>query len=147
MSATTDTMEAKVEAKVEATMEARVSPRRQLPATPQPSKIPVRRESSLPSSGRSTPCSLPPHSARPGLVREASSPPGLLFTGAKPRPPLAPKPSLQLVRPGLTSPASGQPQLTSPGSKIPRPRSGSTETRLKKWDSTSRLEVGSIRDY
>ena len=69
---------------MEATMEARVSPRRQLPATPQPSKIPVRRESSLPSSGRSTPCSLPPHSAgaRPGLVREASSPPGLLFTGA-----------------------------------------------------------------
>ena len=59
-----------VEAKMEATTEARVSPRRQLPATPQPSKIPVRRESSLPSSGRSTPCSLPPppHSAgaRPG---------------------------------------------------------------------------------
>ena len=67
--------------------------------------------------------------------------------GAKPRPPLAPKPSLQLVRPGVTSAASGQPQLTSPGSKIPRPRSGSTEARLKKWDSTSRLEVRSTRDY
>ena len=67
--------------------------------------------------------------------------------GAKPRPPLAPKPSLQLVRPGVTSAASGQPPLTSPGSKIPRPRSGSTEARLKKWDSTSRLEVRSTRDY
>ena len=54
---------------------------------------------------------------------------------------------LQVVRPGVTSAASGQPQLTSPGSKIPRPRSGSTETRLKKWDSTSRLEVRSTRDY
>ena len=69
---------------------------RQLPAVP--SKIPVRRDQSLPSSGRSTPC-LPP-APRPGIKREGSSPPGLLFTGTKPRPPVGPKPSLNIVRPG-----------------------------------------------
>lgn len=105
---------------------------RQLPALP--SKIPVRRDQSLPSSGRSTPCLVTP--TRPGLKREGSSPPGLLFTGAKPRPPLAPKPSLNIQR--------GQQMSTSvtigPGSRIPRPK---PDTTLKKWDSTSKLEVSS----
>ena len=107
-------------------------PGRQLPALP--SKIPVRRDQSLPSSGRSTPCLT---TQRPGLQREASSPPGLMFTGTKPRPPLAPKPSLNIVRP-----VAGHvtPTILSPGSKIPRPKN---DSRLKKWDSTSCLEVSS----
>ena len=112
---------------------------RQLPAVP--SKIPVRREQSLPSSGRSTPCMMSSSvTSMPGLQREASSPPGMLVTGTKPRPPLAPKPSLNIMQrsaPGPASPAA----VTSPGavtSKIPRPRNN---FGMKKWDSTSALEV------
>ena len=111
---------------------------RQLPAVP--SKIPVRRDQSLPSSGRSTPC-LPP-APRPGIKREGSSPPGLLFTGTKPRPPVGPKPSLNIVRPGaVVSPSPGS------ASKIPRPRPDPVTSRLKKWDSTSALEVRKSSSY
>ena len=107
---------------------------RQLPAVP--SKIPVRRDQSLPSSGRSTPShvtSPAPHV--PPLKREASSPPGLLFTGAKPRPPLAPKPSLNIGARSATS------------SKIPVPATPAQHPtgRLKKWDSTSRLEAKTLK--
>ena len=111
---------------------------RQLPSVP--SKIPVRREQSLPSSGRSTPCMMTSSmTSVPGLQREASSPPGMLFTGTKPRPPLAPKPSLNIMQRSAPGPASPAP-VTSPGaaSKIPRPRNN---FGMKKWDSTSALEV------
>ena len=111
-------------------------PGRQLPAVP--SKIPVRREQSLPSSGRSTPCMMSSSvTSVPGLQREASSPPGMLVTGTKPRPPLAPKPSLNIMQRSAPGPASPAP-AASPGSKIPRPRNNSG---MKKWDSTSALEV------
>ena len=121
-------------------------PGRQLPALPGTSKIPVRRDQSLPSSGRSTPCHVTSQSPKPngpGLKREGSSPPGLLFTGAKPRPALAPKPSLTVTqRQGgsmVRSCSGALSPVTSTISKIPRP--SSQDGRLKKWDSTSRLEV------
>ena len=109
-------------------------PGRQLPAVP--SKIPVRRDQSLPSSGRSTPGLATPG---PGLQREASSPPGLLFTGGtqRPRPLLAPKPSLNIMQRSAPGPAS-PPVNSGAASKIPRPRNNGG---LKKWDSTSALEV------
>ena len=127
---------------------------RQLPQLP--SKIPVRRDQSLPSSGRSTPCSP----VRPAMKREGSSPAGLMTTPAKPRPPIAPKPSHTKITARLSLPSAGRgrPQGTpawspvepaeslsgrsTPSSslgrlsKIPRP-----DKVLKKWDSTSRLEV------
>ena len=137
-------------------------PGRQLPQVP--SKIPVRRDQSLPSSGRSTPCSA----ARPAMKREASSPAGLMTTPAKPKPwpPIAPKPSHPKISARLSLPSSGrgrshgnssrsqvvtqQPPAdlecasgrSTPSSsltrlsKIPRP-----DKILKKWESTSRLEV------
>ena len=136
---------------------------RQLPQLP--SKIPVRRDQSLPSSGRSTPCSP----ARPAMKREASSPAGLGTSPAqaKPRPPIAPKPSHPKISARLSLPSAGRGRSlgsssrsqvvphhqagdeleTASGrstpssslsrlSKIPRP-----DKVLKKWDSTSRLEV------
>ena len=133
---------------------------RQLPQLP--SKIPVRREQSLPSSGRSTPCSP----VRPPMKREASSPAGLMTTPAKPRPPIAPKPSHTKISARLSLPNAGRGRAqgntarspvvsnsqpaevecasgrSTPSSslsrlsKIPRP-----DKILKKWDSTSRLEV------
>lgn len=137
---------------------------RQLPQLP--SKIPVRRDQSLPSSGRSTPCS----SVRPAMKREASSPAGFMSTPAqtKPRPPIAPKPSHTKISARLSLPSAGRgrshgntsrsqvvvtPQYpasdvecasgrSTPSSslgrlsKIPRP-----DKILKKWDSTSRLEM------
>ena len=138
-------------------------PGRQLPAVP--SKIPVRRDQSLPSSGRSTPCSP----VRPTLKREGSSPAGLMTTPAqaKPRPPIAPKPSHTKISARLSLPNAGRGRAqgtparsqsvvsnnqpaelecvsgrSTPSSslsrlsKIPRP-----DKILKKWDSTSRLEV------
>ena len=137
---------------------------RQLPQLPSPSKIPVRREQSLPSSGRSTPCSP----VRPAMKREGSSPAGLMTTPAKPRPPIAPKPSHPKISARLSLPTAGRgrPQGNtgrSPGlttSQTPEVESGSASGRstpssslsrlskiprpdkiLKKWDSTSRLEV------
>lgn len=137
------------------------TPRRQGRQLPQlPSKIPVRRDQSLPSSGRSTPCSP----VRPPMKREVSSPAGLMTTPAKPRPPIAPKPSHTKITARLSLPSAGRGRAqgsqgssrspVSPAeletesgrstpsssltrlSKIPRP-----DKILKKWDSTSRLEV------
>ena len=143
-------------------METPRRPGRQLPQLP--SKIPVRRDQSLPSSGRSTPCSP----VRPALKREVSSPAGLMTTPGKPRPPIAPKPSHTKITARLSLPSAGRGRAQgntprSPAvvgtnsqtadleslsgrstpssslsrlSKIPRP-----DKILKKWDSTSRLEV------
>ena len=113
------------------------------------SRIPVRRDSSsppsLPSSGRSTPVYRPP------MQREGSSPPGLL-SHHMPRPAIAPKPKLgqkqgndstgghqsilggpQSVLGGSQSVLGGQ---IGPFSRIPRP-----EAKMRKWESTSKLEV------
>ena len=119
------------------------------------SRIPVRRDLSLPSSGRSTPCSstTPRH---PPMQREGSSPPGLLKTSscssignpAKPKVPPKPKLSAPLLpsrgRPRESEGGSGRstPSSTStPSSRIPRP---SNSVGIKKWDSTSCLEVGKV---
>jgi len=96
------------------------------------SRIPVRRDSSLPSSGRSTPTQR--------MTRERSSPPGGLMTG-KPR--LAPKPKIaasktaggQLATPA-TKPTAQAETPSGGGSKIPRP-----DRLTKKWESTSKLEM------
>ena len=108
------------------------------------SRIPVRRDSSsppsLPSSGRSTPVHRPP------MQREGSSPPGLL-PHPKPRPAIAPKPKLgQRLAPdpssGPLSLPGGQGATGGPFSRIPRP-----EHILRKWESTSKLEVCSSKFY
>ena len=115
------------------------------------SRIPVRRDLSLPSSGRSTPCSTttPRH---PPMQREGSSPPGLLShktsscsnigNPAKPKVPPKPKLSAPLLpsrgRPRESEGGSGR---STPSSRIPRP---SNSVGIKKWDSTSCLEVGKV---
>ena len=125
------------------------------------SRIPVRRDLSLPSSGRSTPCSSTTPRNHPPMQREGSSPPGLLShktsssscsniasVQAPPKPKVPPKPKLSAP----LLPARGRPRESSEGgggsgrstpssssSRIPRP---SNSVGIKKWDSTSCLEVG-----
>ena len=146
------------------------TPRRQGRQLPQlPSKIPVRRDQSLPSSGRSTPCSpvRPPMkrevSSPAGLMTTPAKPrppiapkpshtkitarlslpsagrgraQGSQGSSRSPVSPAVAPSSSQAAEleteSGRSTPSSSLTRL----SKIPRP-----DKILKKWDSTSRLEV------
>ena len=123
----------------------------------QQSRIPVRRDLSLPSSGRSTPSSSSTSSTarHPPMQRETSSPPGLLshktnsIIGHNNKPKVPPKPKLSApllparghARESSEGPSSGRSTPSGSASRIPRP---SNSVGIKKWDSTSCLEVGLV---